>query len=467
MSPNAFVDALTVAIGAHSMYQTKKKKYLRYGYDEETAEKRAKQDATILFNQTQQSSESAFLSTMQTDRSWLSVLFTVFRNSSMSYTRQLYDALRNLKHRFEPGYKGLTEEYLAKQMRRDGIDPDKADQNAKSEYRRSLMRDIVRVGVFGYLLQLAWNLGAYLPYLLLGDDKDEKSDMWHDIFCHTMFGSIEGLTGGDVMSAVGNGFAKGEGLNLFSASKDMPLSSDLQNIVSKWNKDKVAAMNDVTNLMVQSGIGVNPQSLTDAVVAIMDYCGDDANTSRECALLITRIINCPQSQIDKIYFDELNATAAEAQGMTPAEIAERYARYKMHRGAPLTGWAYTDEARDSVMTAQQNRVLTKAKEKLNSRMETEETKQLLSDYDAVAKQETALSKIKKTDRAAYREGMKQLRQSNDMRQHMRLKRYKHDMKELTSKYLRCKSAEERDSIVSTMFSTRAKMLEDIGRLKQQ
>ena len=467
MSPNAFVDALTVAIGAHSMYQTKKKKYLRYGYDEETAEKRAKQDATILFNQTQQSSESAFLSTMQTDRSWLSVLFTVFRNSSMSYTRQLYDALRNLKHRFEPGYKGLTEEYLAKQMRRDGIDPDKADQNAKSEYRRSLMRDIVRVGVFGYLLQLAWNLGAYLPYLLLGDDKDEKSDMWHDIFCHTMFGSIEGLTGGDVMSAVGNGFAKGEGLNLFSASKDMPLSSDLQNIVSKWNKDKVAAMNDVTNLMVQSGIGVNPQSLTDAVVAIMDYCGDDANTSRECALLITRIINCPQSQIDKIYFDELNATAAEAQGMTPAEIAERYARYKMHRGAPLTGWAYTDETRDSVMTAQQNRVLTKAKEKLNSRMETEETKQLLSDYDAVAKQETALSKIKKTDRAAYREGMKQLRQSNDMRQHMRLKRYKHDMNELTSKYLRCKSAEERDSIVSTMFSTRAKMLEDIGRLKQQ
>lgn len=467
MSPNAFVDALTVAIGAHSMYQTKKKKYLRYGYDEETAEKRAKQDATILFNQTQQSSESAFLSTMQTDRSWLSVLFTVFRNSSMSYTRQLYDALRNLRHRFEPGYKGLTEDYLAKQMRRDGIDPDKADQNAKSEYRRSLMRDIVRIGVFGYLLQLAWNLGAYLPYLLLGDDKDEKSDMWHDIFCHTMFGSIEGLTGGDVMSAVGNGFAKGEGLNLFSASKDMPLSSDLQNIVNKWNKDKVAAMNDVTNLMVQSGIGVNPQSLTDAVVAIMDYCGDDANTSRECALLITRIINCPQSQIDKIYFDELNATAAEAQGMTPAEIAERYARYKMHRGAPLTGWAYTDEARDSVMTAQQNRVLTKAKEKLNSRMETEETKQLLSDYDAIAKQETALSKIKKTDRAAYREGMKQLRQSNDMRQHMRLKRYKHDMKELTSKYLRCKSAEERDSIVSTMFSTRAKMLEDIGRLKQQ
>jgi PAS domain-containing protein len=467
MSPNAFVDALTVAIGAHSMYQTKKKKYLRYGYDEETAEKRAKQDATILFNQTQQSSESAFLSTMQVDRSWLSVLFTIFRNASMAYERRLHNAFRNVKrHLFEPGYKAESIAFMAKQMRRDGIAPDKADANAKREYRKSLLHDLADIAIFGYGMQLAWNIFSYLPYLIFGDDDETKDEFWHDVFNHTMFGSIEGLTGGDVMSSAGQMALNGEA-NWSYLVKDMPLASDLATILQKMPKDKVAAMNDVVNLLVQSGVGVNPQSLTDAMVAIMDYCGDDANTSRECALLITRIINCPQSQIDKIYFDELNATAAEAQGMTPAEIAERYARYKMHRGAPLTGWAYTDEARDSVMTAQQNRVLTKAKEKLNNRMETEETKQLLSDYDAIAKQETALSKIKKTDHAAYREGMKQLRQSNDMRQHMRLKRYKHDMKELTAKYLRSKSAEERDSIVSTMFSTRAKMLEDIGRMKQQ
>ena len=467
MSPNAFVDALTVAIGARSIYQTKKKKYLRYGYDEDTAEKRAKQDATILFNQTQQSSESAFLSTMQMDRSWETVMFSVFRNSPMAYTRMLYNALRNLKHRFEPGYKGLSEEFMAKQMRRDGIDPNKADRNAKSEYRRALLHDMVTVGVFGYLLQLAWNLGAYLPYLIAGDDKDQKKDMWDDAFKHSFFGSIEGLTGGDVMSAIGNDLIHGKGLNPLTASKEMPLSADIQSIVSKWNKDKVAAMNDVVNLLVQSGVGVNPQSLTDAVVAIMDYCGDDAETSRECALLIARILNCPQSQTDKIYFDELDATAAEASKMTPAEIAERYAEYKIHRGAPLTGWAYSEEARDSVKTAQQNRVLTKAKEKMSNRMETEATKQLLSTYDEVSKQQTELSKLKKTDRTAYREGMKQLRQKYNMREHGRMKRYKHDMKQLTEKYLRSKSAEERDSIVSTMFSTRAKMLEDIGRLKQQ
>ena len=467
MSPNAFVDALTVAIGARSIYQTKKKKYLRYGYDEDTAEKRAKQDATILFNQTQQSSESAFLSTMQVDRSWETVMFSVFRNSPMAYTRMLYNALRNLKHRFEPGYKGLSEEFMAKQMRRDGIDPNKADRNAKSEYRRALLHDMVTVGVFGYLLQLAWNLGAYLPYLIAGDDKDQKKDMWDDAFKHSFFGSIEGLTGGDVMSAIGNDLIHGKGLNPLTASKEMPLSADIQSIVSKWNKDKVAAMNDVVNLLVQSGVGVNPQSLTDAVVAIMDYCGDDAETSRECALLIARIINCPQSQTDKIYFDELGATAAEASKMTPAEIAERYAEYKIHRGAPLTGWAYSEEARDSVKTAQQNRVLTKAKEKMSNRMETEATKQLLSTFDEVSKQQTELSKLKKTDRAAYREGMKQLRQKYNMREHGRMKRYKHDMKLLTEKYLRSKSAEERDSLVRVMTSTRDKLLDDIGRMNQQ
>lgn len=467
MSPNAFVDALTVAIGSHAMYQTKKQKYLRYGYDEEVAEKRAKQDATILFNQTQQSSESAFLSTMQVDRSWLSVLFTIFRNSSMSYTRKLYDAIRNIKHRFEPGYQSMSEEYMAKQMRRDGIAPDKADSNAKSEYRRSLLHDIARIGVFGYILQFAWNFGAYLPYLIAGDDKDEKSKMWDDVINHTMFGSIEGLTGGDVMSSAGQMALNGEAANWSYLVKDMPLASDLAAILQKMPKDKVAAMNDVVNLLVQSGVGVNPQSLTDAVVAIMDYCGDDAETSRECALLIARIINCPQSQTDKIYFDELGATAAEASKMTPAEIAERYAEYKIHRGAPLTGWAYSEEARDSVKTAQQNRVLTKAKEKMSNRMETEATKQLLSTYDEVSKQQTELSKLKKTDRTAYREGMKQLRQKYNMREHGRMKRYKHDIKQLTEKYLRCKSAEERDSLVRVMTTTRDKLLDDIGRMNQQ
>lgn len=461
MSPNAFVDALTVAMGAHAMYQTKKAKYLRYGYTEEVAEKRAKQDATILFNQTQQSSEAPFVATMQVDRSWLSVLFTIFRNASISYTRQLYDAMRNIGHRLTSGYKGLTEEFMTKQMIRDGIDPDKADRNAKQEYRRGIIRDVARIAVFGYVLQLAWNLGAYLPYILLGDDDDEKQKMWDDVWNHTMFGSIEGLTGGDVMSATGETWLNGEG-NWTMLTKDMPLASDLQTILRKLGKDNVAAMNDVINLLVQSGIGVNPQSLTDAVVAVMDYCGDDAQTSRECALLITRVLNCPQSQIDKIYFDELDASAAEASQMSPQEIAERYARYKVRRGAPLTGWAYSDSTRQEIMQKYRDRSNTLAKERLERATSASASSHGWQDeYKAMSERLKEIRKKKESDEDAYYDEMDALELTPEYDRYLIIKDYKRDIDALTKEWLRSCAPEQRDSCARAMIELKSSMMNEL------
>lgn len=468
MSPNAFVDALTVAIGSHSMYQTKLAKYKRQGYDPDVAEARAKQDATILFNQTQQSSEGAFLSTMQVDRSWLSVLFTVFRNSSMSYTRQLYDSIRNLGHRFTPGYKGLSEEFMAKQMRRDGIDPDKADRNAKQEYRRGIIRDLVRVGVFGYVLQLAWNLGAYLPYLILGEDDEEKDKMWQDVWNHTMFGSVEGLTGGDVISAAGNMWVSGEG-NPQYLTKDMPLASDVLSILKKMDKDQVSAMNDVINLLVQSTVGVNPQSLTDAVVAVMDYCGDDAQTSRECALLIARVINCPQSQLDKIYFDELDASGEEASQMTPSEIAERYARYKVRRGAPLTGWAYGNEQREKLMDKYRERSNTLAKERLTretDRQASQNMAQWLEEFEATKDRVSEIRKVKNRDEDRYYELLDELEITPEYDRYEIIKGYKRDVDALTKEWLNATTPAQRDSCAHAIIGLKSDMVRELMNTQQ-
>lgn len=469
MAPNAFVDALTVAIGAHAMYQTKLAKYKRMGYDPDVAEERAKQDATILFNQTQQSSEGAFLSTMQVDRSWLSVLFTVFRNSSMSYTRQLYDSMRNIGRRLTPGYKALSEEFMAKQMRRDGIDPDKADRNAKQEYRRGIIRDLVRVGIFGYVLQLAWNLGAYLPYLIFGDDDDEKDKMWDDVFTHTMFGSIEGLTGGDVYSNTLNAWAKGEKITPWVASKDMPLASDLENIWTKWNTDEVSAMNDVINLLVQSAVGVNPQSLTDAVVAIMDVCGDDAQTSRECALLIARVLNCPQSQLDKIYFDELDASGEEANQMTPSEIAERYARYKVRRGAPLTGWAYGNEQREKLMEKYRDRSNTLAKERLTRETDKQASQnmaQWLEEFKATKDRVSEIKKVKNRDEDRYYELLDELEITPEYDRYEIIKGYKRDVDALTKEWLKATTPAQRDSCVQAIIGLKSDMVRELMNTQQ-
>ena len=469
MTPNGFVDALTVCIGARAMYETRRRKYIRYGYGLEEAERRAKQDASILYNQTQQSSEGAFLSALQVDRSWYSVLFTVFRNSSMSYTRQLYAALRNTGRRIAGGakFKGISEAFMAKQMERDGIDPDKASKNAKAEYRKSWINDFVRAGVFGYVLQLAWNCGPYALYMLFGDDEKKGKEMWHDIWTHTAFGSVEGLTGGDVWSAglqsLWNHYVNGEDFNANSVNKDMPLTSDLLNVVKKVGSDNYGAVNDVLNLLVQAGFGVNPQTLTDAAVAIYDYCGSDVETTKECALLVMRVMNCPQSQMDNIYFDEIDATGEEAKAMSVEEIAERYARYKALRSAPLR--ALSSDALKAAEKKPRERVLTEAKEQLDGRLMTEEAQRYLDEYEATKKKVTETRALADTDPKAFMEQMPALARSGEFRRYRRVGLYKSEVEKLTKKLLRTSDAAERRALFGKMLDARDKMLKQVREME--
>jgi hypothetical protein len=341
MSPNAFVDALTVSIGAHSIYETRKSRYKFLGFSDEQAEKRAIQDAEIAYNQTQQSSEGAFLSPMQVDRTWASVLFTIFRNSSMAYQRQLHDALRNMKR--NPLQRDESIEFMTKQLVREGIDEEKARKSAESMFNRQLGRDAVRIAVFGFIMQFAWNMGAYVPYLLFGGDDDEKDKMWDDVMTHTAFGSLEGLTGGDVLSMAGQMALTGEG-NPEYLSKDMPIASDVKDILREIGSGKKSeVLTDMIGLIVQAGIGVNPQSITDAALAIMDACGGDEKLANEATIFIARVLQVPQSQIDKLYFDEINMTGEEAKNLSPKELAERYAAYKQKRANFFAPWKWNDE----------------------------------------------------------------------------------------------------------------------------
>ena len=397
MSPNAFVDALTVSIGAHSMYQTRLAQYLRDGYSEADAEKKAVQDAEVLYNQTQQSSEGAFTSTMQVDRSWLSVLFTVFRNASMSYQRQLFDALRNFKNNLTPGGRARSIEFMKKQYVRDGIDEAQAEQNAKRKFRRQLLKDTLRVATFGYIMQFAWNLGAYLPYLLFGDDEDEKQKMWDDVWAHTAFGSVEGLTGGDLMSQAGQMMLTGEG-NPAYLSKDMPLTSDIMAAFQKLgNGQHTEALNDMINLIVQAGLGVNPQSITDVALSIMDACGDDPALAHEATICISRILQVPQSQIDKMYFDEIGLSGDEVSKYTPAQLAERYAQFKVKRGRFFSPWSWGDEERIKKFTDKANKTIKERTEQMGDDKVNEAYMQYEEVYKGVDAKVKEAKKTAKTD----------------------------------------------------------------------
>jgi hypothetical protein len=343
MSPNAFIDAFTVAVGARSIYETRKKQYLDNGYSESEADTRAKQDATVLFNESQQSNESAFLSAVQVDRTAASVAFTVFRNSAMGYQRMLVDALRNLKHKLRKGNKEQSIEFIKKQLIRDGVEESKAERAAKRIYGRSFFKDAMRVATFGFVVQFAWNLGAYLPYLLVGDDDDEKKAMTKDAAIHALIGGpVEGLSAGSIISEAGNMIAQGKDFKNYNPTL-LPIVSDAKKVIQMFNYDEVAAVNEVFNLLIQAGLGVNPQTLTDAGVAIYDACNGDMELSKEVTLALMRILQAPQSQVDKMLADEINFKEDRGLDITISEFAERYAKYKVLRGAPITGWMYGDE----------------------------------------------------------------------------------------------------------------------------
>lgn len=467
MTPNAFVDAVTVSIGARAMYETRLKQYLKEGYPTDAAEKRAMQDATILFNQTQQSSESPFLSTMQVDKDWLSTLFTVFRNSAMSYTRQEFDAMRNLKRNLTPGQRAKSIEFMTKQILRDwDVDPDTAtdaerDQAqgaAKKRFRRQIKKDVLRLATFGFILELAWNLGPYLPYIIFGNDEDEKENMWDDAFTHAYFGSVEGLTGGDVMSSFGNMWASGE-WNWNQLSKDMPLASDINTIGSKFVGGKNAeAINDILNLLVQMGVGMNPQSLTDTAIAITDACGDDPALSHEAAIFAMRVLQVPQSQIDKMYFDEVDLTGEEASKLTPAQLAQRYAEYKVKRGTPLAPWSWGDEER----LGKYNDLATdRMKERLDAQGDArviEAYTDFEARYKAVSEKVKEAKALMKTDYAAAAQAHAMLQQDPDFGLYQRFGALDKQLGRISKMWLTSKSPAEASLVASTITSYRAGMV---------
>ena len=373
MLPNAAVDALTVSIGAHAVYETRKAQYLKEGYSEEAAEKRAIQDAEIAYNETQQSSEGGFLSTMQVDRTWETVLFSVFRNASMAYQRQLHGALRNIGHNLTKQQREQTIEFMTKQLVRDGVPEEKAEETAKKRFARQMRKSAIAVATFGYIVQFAWNFGGKMWELLFGDDDDDKEETWKDIAVQSLFGGVEGLTGGDVMSEFGRQIVRND-YTPNKLDKDMPLSSDLATMLQKFGQGRTGeAINDIVDLAVQAGLGFNPQTLTDGVYAIVDAANGDLGLAREAMLAAMRIINVPQSQTKKLYFDEIGMSGEEASKLTFEELAERYAKYQVKRTHPFTFWAWDDE---KLLGKYENQGNTIMKEKV-SHMDDEKAKEVL------------------------------------------------------------------------------------------
>lgn len=363
LTPNRFIDAVTVSLGARAIYLSKHDGYKQEGYTDEEADKRAKQDAEIAFNETQQSSENAFLSALQKDRTFVHQALTVFRNSSFGFTRRSVEAARNLRRMTKKGYKEDSVKFMTKQLIRDGLSEEQASVAAERRYNRALWYNLATLATNTFVNTFLWNLSSHIVYILFGDDDDKKLKYLIEDALHALFGGwAEGFALGNVFSDKVGNIVAGESPFRFSPSLT-PIMSDIENLGRTLKSDPVAGVNDLVNLAVQAGLGVNPQTVTDAVVAVIDACNGDMDTSREAMFLILRIIQVPQSQLDELYIDELGMDGKRARKLSYTQLAKRYAEYKVNKKAPLTGWMYSDDERKKKRKSQENTFKRKVNER--------------------------------------------------------------------------------------------------------
>lgn len=371
MTPNALVDAVTCAVGARAVYDTKYKQYIKAGLTEERARKKALSDAEINFNTSQQSSEGVFVSPMQLDRTLESAIFTPFRNSSMLYERKGINALRNLKHRFEKGHKEASIKYMAAQLMEEGVGYEQATKAAEKMYQKGLMHNIADAIVSLWLGPIIWNLGGSLGYLIpyLGDDENKKKKMVLDaVILGLLEGPVDGLAGGQFINTAIANTITSDGISLKGLKNvdfsGMPMLSDFSSMIEKFGYDKVAGVQDLMFMVMQSSTGFNPKTLTDAINACIDYGNGDMTNAKEIALFVFRLMNGPAATVDNLYIDELGMKGKDAKKLSYEELAKRYAEYKFGKNTFGFGKLYSDEEKQKKLKAIEKSFDEKVSERL-------------------------------------------------------------------------------------------------------
>ena len=346
MSPNAFIDALTCAQGAYAIYKSRKGGYINRGMSEEEADKRALQDASIKFNETQQSSEGAFVSTMQIDKDLASVVASLFQNSTIAYLKRGTEHIAQLYNSLIGVGKEQQVEYLRKKYVRLGFNESDAIDYANTDYKKSIARNSFGIFVFGYFINAFWRLGGNMVYLLFGDDDDKKKDMITDSLTGGAFaGPLRGTIIGPGLEAALDGYGWSE---LIGA--DLPIESDIQKNEYLFNSEKYAEFStNIINMLVAMGLGFNPETITNIGMSIIDACDGDLEYANDFMTLIFTIMSVPESQIKELYIDELGTSSEEIQRTLKRkqykldEVAKEYARRRKMKASPIIPMSEEEE----------------------------------------------------------------------------------------------------------------------------
>lgn len=180
MMANKVVDACTVANGAYAIYKYDSERYKKMlnddgtrKYTDEQAEDRAKVNAELAFNESQQSSRNEFSSPVQKSRSIVNKGGTAFQNSNIGYRRMAIEGYHDWTRA-----KRIRDNRIAQAEKiADETARAKAIEEAKAYYKKMRKRGAMKMATVG-ILNAWWFMGlnpalTYRMVTMNGDDDDK------------------------------------------------------------------------------------------------------------------------------------------------------------------------------------------------------------------------------------------------------------------------------------------------------
>lgn len=156
MYMNALIDAWTCAKGARAVYEFEKIRLQDRGFDATEADRQAKLLAAIAMNTTQQSSEEAYLSALQSDRTIGAAAISTFNNSSFAFGRIVQQGWRVLN--MDDQQRSIILSAKRQYWIDHGKSETEASELAQDEMKR-LRRDArLKIVIAGYLGNLIWGM---------------------------------------------------------------------------------------------------------------------------------------------------------------------------------------------------------------------------------------------------------------------------------------------------------------------
>lgn len=317
--PNAAVDLFVSAVMAKATYEWEMERYLNQGFSREIAEQKAKIDAELSYNLTQQSAETMFIGSLQASPSLVSRAATTFMNNPIANIRLgmqgFADIQRALKWQrvLHNERNRLAIEYR-KQFIAEGMDEEQAgilaEQKALREVQKTKKGGVVWRGIkkmlWGYFLNATtFTLAGGIWLLCKYWDDDEKLDEM-------------GLTGTDLLwTTVASPFqaipvAKQlTDLLIYGKTSFIPMLDDalreFEGLRQYIENDNVSpsAVYAFSNAVLSLGVGIDMNTWINMSDGVVDMFNGDWDAG------VAKLINKPKSQIKLLIGDRKDGETAK------------------------------------------------------------------------------------------------------------------------------------------------------------